>query len=157
MTTQDVRPQPFAALSPPRALSPAARAFWAQMHALPDGVPESVARAQLGPACDQIIHELTAAWLLLTLPGAPSGKTTRASRLVAAPLMEHPTRLDVTFAARRLSGRSGTLLALARHLDRSPGHTLGVMRALVRAELASGGPVGATFAFQVPQVVRRGG
>lgn len=137
-------------------LSPPALALWRVVQAAPEGVPESVARAQLGAALPGVVQELCRAWVVLVVPGAPGGKAARQTRLVAAPVMEEPTRLELTFAARRLSGQSGTLLALSRRLDRSPGHTLGVLRALTRAELAQGGPVGATFAVRVAEMSMRG-
>lgn len=137
--------------SPPQ-LPPDAARLLAAVQASGDGLTEPQARALLGAALPEAVQTLQNTWLLLAAPGAPSGKAARLTRFLAAPVMEPSTRLELTFAARRLSGRSGTLLALARHLDRSPGYTLGVMRTLVRAELASGGPVGATFVFRVSEM-----
>ena len=97
------------------------------------------------------LNELQAAWLIVHVPGGCSGRAgrARAAQFVAVPQGRRPSATATSAHAQLLRGCSGMLSFFARKLNLDAGETLAAMQALCEAGLASGGPVGASFAFRV--------
>lgn len=106
-------------------------------------------RALLGAEAMGAVRALLEAWWIIELPGRGGNRAGRVATYVAVPQGNVPDVEVTLHDAEVLSGCSGMLSFFAGKLNLDAGQTLAAMRALVLLGLASGGPVGASFAFRV--------
>lgn len=107
------------------------------------------ARHLLGRDPMAALSELQAAWRISEIPGGASSRQGRAASYRFVPQCAAHETLPLAYAYHVLAGKHGTLSAFITWLDVSEAEVLTVMRGLIAAGLAQGGPVGATFAFRV--------
>lgn len=113
------------------------------------------ARHLLGRDPMAALSELQAAWRISEIPGGASSRQGRAASYRFVPQCAAHETLPLAYAHHVLAGKHGTLSAFMTWLDVSEAEVLTVMRGLIAAGLAQGGPVGATFAFRVsPEAAR---
>ncbi|ULH18150.1 hypothetical protein MF271_21985 (plasmid) [Deinococcus sp. KNUC1210] len=107
------------------------------------------ARVLLGDSTPAMFQELMAIWWIVEVPGRSGRRVGRVTTYLAVPQGNVPD-LEVTeHDALVLRGCSGMLSFFAQKLQLDAGQALAAMRALVVCGYASGGPVGASFAFRV--------
>lgn len=107
------------------------------------------AKATLPKGAEAALAELVLAGWAVYHPGGNGTRAGRGACWLPDVPCGPPTALELSFARGCLKGESGTLKRFQERLGFDQRSTLAVLRALVECGEASGGPVGATFAFRV--------
>lgn len=98
---------------------------------------------------ERALQELELAGWAQFLPGGDGTRTGRAAAWISMTPPTPPTELELSFARGKLAGQSGTLSRFGQLLGFDQRGTLAVLQGLVTRGEATGGVVGATFAFRV--------
>lgn len=107
------------------------------------------AKAAVPQGAEAAMAELVLAGWALYCPGGNGTRAGRSAYWMPDVPCAPPTALELSFARGRLKGESGTLSRFQQLLGFDQRSALSVLRVLVEGGEASGGPVGATFAFRV--------
>lgn len=112
------------------------------------------ARQLVGREAEKILTTLVEAGRLLHVPGSGASRASRSGHYVPVQHGQVPSGEVLDQAAMVFAGRRGTLAAFVEVWGGSRMEVLGVLLGLRAQGRARGGSVGATYVFQVEEVIR---